>query len=1228
MKKRIACFIMTLIMLVSLVPTAAISASAASYTVSEAAITVLKKMTSLKTSCYRVGDTSEFRIGYGTVCSAGKHKIDKNGEIIVTDSKGKVIENAHAHKISERQADAMLRESLAQLDKKVDSFATSSKVGLSQAQHDALVVFSYGVGTAWMSGTNAVKTAIVSGARSADLLSAMVSVYGKGSEARRKVEVNMYCNGIYSNVVPSSYNKVTYDPNGGAVAGLATNEKYEIYMDSSTTTGHPVVPTKKDHKFMGWYLEENGATTFMPNLTAACRGKTLKAYWQKNGASTTNASTVGTEVSYSIEKSSLASRIIYSMPDKEKTRWANGEVVTLDNDSRYKNVWKVRIVREFIDGSNVKWGLLDGYTDQWVIISNNAGITVEASANAIAKATVRYSGGSVRVRSGAGTGFPIVGSVSNGQTLDILEMKTVNGHKWGRITSGWFCLTYASVTMLGNNTDVDVTSEGALAYTYSANMTGTPEGVYVTSNSNSNRIEDKYTDDLVTGKAVTVTNMTLTDGYLWVKISWDAKYNEVVNQETGETVERHTTAYGWVQVNDANVPDSKKAALSISSSPVQIGPVTYTVAAEELTVRFGPSSGDTAQFRMNRGVQFEVKTIRLIGEEIWGETVELNVVNNKYQGGDLSGNGEYKGGWVNLSSKYVSRTSLPTVEGGNNLSPIGKTATIVNTDSVRVRVTSALYGRQVGTLARGTTANILEIDDGWYNLDIDVDNDPETGSWVFEDYVQVNDGYVNTSGSNTTTVNNPDGTKTTTTTVGKGVVANTYSGVNFRSGAGIGYDFLGKLLPGTAVDILETKNAGATKWGRVNYNGREGWVCMDYITMISSTTTTTTTTTGNGTGVKDFSTIDKTTTTAVYTGYVPYDASDAEAIDSEKAQGAEGCYIWATPKHNQDPFYAVRKLNGGESVTIYELLAVTEKVEVNGEAGDMLEEVDPEKADQEDASTGGHGTVEKVEKTITSYWARTNDGYIFNPQKNVTLDPLDEKVHTLTGSDTLNVRNWANGEEIYGELKKGDQVKVTNLQIVNDKVWGKIDYEQDGYSEGWVRLDYMSEGAYYEEKVTNTQTNTTNNGGTAGANGNVGNTGNTGGLATNAGGYRYTGKVINVTDANPLKVRNSASTGAGIATTLKNGASLVIYETTISENMAWGRCDAGWVYLYYVDLTPATAGVVDARVVYNDNTIIYSDSNGSSTVGTYARMSVIDIYEIVGKMARTDQGWVNTDNLL
>src|SRR5699024_6710706 len=131
----------------------------------------------------------------------------------------------------------------------------------------------------------------------------------------------------------------------------------------------------------------------------------------------------------------------------------------------------------------------------------------------------------------------------------------------------------------------------------------------------------------------------------------------------------------------------------------------------------------------------------------------------------------------------------------------------------------------------------------------------------------------------------------------------------------------------------------------------------------------------------------------------------------------------------------------------------------------------------------------------------------------------------------------------------------------------------------------------------------------------IGDTGNTGGggFVNNSGGYRYTGKVINT---NELNVRSTASTNSSKTTTLKSGASLVIYETTSAENMDWGRCDAGWVYLYYVDLTPCVEGAVDARVVYQDNTIIYKDVNRQETAGTYARMSVVDIYEIVGEMAR------------
>ena len=360
---------------------------------------------------------------------------------------------------------------------------------------------------------------------------------------------------------------------------------------------------------------------------------------------------------------------------------------------------------------------------------------------------------------------------------------------------------------------------------------------------------------------------------------------------------------------------------------------------------------------------------------------------------------------------------------------------------------------------------------------------------------------------------------------------------------------------------------------------------MDYVTMVSYNEVLPETAPNGGSYVESFDKADKTTTTAVYTGKM---AADAEVLRN--------------PTVNAKNKEFIRNAVTGENVTIYELAKVTEVVQ------------------SDDEVTGNVTTNTTV--TTTTYWARINDGWVEDPEQCLQLYALDEKVHTQTSVEKLNVRkgyddhNANESGDVFDVLIKGDQVTVTALDIIDDKVWGRIDTNE---GTGWIRLDYMSEGALYVQAPV--QNNTT----TAPSAPVLGQGSSTGGYVNNSSGYRYTGKIIR---ANEVNVRATPSTSASKTTSLKNGAALVIYETTIAENMAWGRCDAGWVYLYYVDLTPVVNGAVDARVVYNDNTIIYSDVNCTSVAGSYSRMSTIDIYEIVGKMARTEQGWVNTDNLL
>ena len=208
MKKRLTCLALALLLLVGLLPTAALSASAASLKTSEAAITVLKKMTTFSKTCKQYGKTDDFRIGYGTACKETGHKVNPDGAL---------GEGHKPHDITEAQADKALRKALEDFDKKLNSFASANKLTLTQQQHDALVLFSYDCGTAWMDGQGLVKTAVVNKAGASELLNAMIQWTGEKNLDRRKIEVNMYCNNVYSNVPPKSYDKVTYDADGGSI---------------------------------------------------------------------------------------------------------------------------------------------------------------------------------------------------------------------------------------------------------------------------------------------------------------------------------------------------------------------------------------------------------------------------------------------------------------------------------------------------------------------------------------------------------------------------------------------------------------------------------------------------------------------------------------------------------------------------------------------------------------------------------------------------------------------------------------------------------------------------------------------------------------------------------------------------------------------------------------------------------------------------------------------------
>lgn len=1192
MKKRIVCALLTLILLLGMVPATALTASAASLTTSEAAITVLKQLEGYSATCNEAG-----YIGYHTKC----------------ESKG-----AHgAHKTTQSAADKALRAELATLDKAVSSFASTNGLPLTQSKHDALVLFSFQNGTSWVNGTGGFRAAVISGQKGDDFLNAILDWSNRDDDTRRKVEANMYLNGIYSISAPTNYVSVVYDANGGAING----EEVRTYSYDVSNKPQPhLVPTRKGYTFTGWYCEGKLVTSLSANLD----GKTLEARWMDDSNKPWSAEGDG----YQVALSQLVSQDVYNytVDKKDNTKItfsqeknSKGNVIKA---SAYATNGYLTISKEYIDKNGTKWGIIQGVA-LWVKLpgsttssstttteSNSIDVTVKvtnsyvnrresasiygtkngsydlgtslriidtaskdgflwgkvakeatgtesvgwialmytnydsvrnesnsyATGSVIATGFITYNG-YVNVRSNAGTVNSIVGSLYKGTQVNIYETKYVNGLEWGRTEIGWFCMSYANVTRLTeekvNGNDVNYVS---YVFTGVTQVGGNDTEVTVYDAPDGNKVTT-----VKPGVSVTVTAFAEgKDGCTWGKIS-----------------------QGWVLV-------STKAG---NACYVKLDSAKFTVT-NEVTVRNQPGNGSERINTLSVNVGFAVNgsyQVVVTGENLWGYADVLDSETS---------------GWINLSSKYVKRDDAPTV-GSTTTTTTGKIATIVGADSVRVRGDGSLSGKVIGSIKQGTTVNILGEKNGWYKIDYKCTDEDGVDSWVYGQYVQVSEGTVSgdTTGSTTT-----DG-------IGVGIIANTYGGVNLRATPGTSGVLKGKILPGTQVNILETRTVGTTKWGRVE----NGWICMDYVQIISDLPDDVLAALGGGNGTTGNG---SSTTTgaevAVYTGTVA-------------AEG--GVTVYAEPDKSAT---VIRTLGAGEHVTIHELKTVVTSQTVEATQTDLGPDATTNESDGSSSTT--------IVKT-TTYWARVNDGYIVNPQDNLSLDTLDEAVYTVTESDTLNVRENAGTEyDKVFKLLKGDQVKVTNVKIIGGNVWGNIECDE---GTGWASLAYMTKGAVSTNNGGNTGSGNANTGTTGGTTGTTGTTGNVTGSTGNTGavsssGYIYTGKVVNTES---VRVRNTASTTATVSTNLKKGASLVIYETCISEGMAWGRCDAGWIYLYYVDLTPVN-GAVDARVVYTDNTVIYSDKDGSSTVGTYCKMAVIDIYEIVGKMARTDLGWVSTDNLL
>lgn len=213
------------------------------------------------------------------------------------------------------------------------------------------------------------------------------------------------------------------------------------------------------------------------------------------------------------------------------------------------------------------------------------------------------TGSALNVRSGAGTNYGVISSVYKGQTVTIVETKTVSGTTWGRMASGgWISLQY---TNYGGTTTPEVPETPETPATpetpgTSVNITGTITASIL--NVRATPGTGSVVSKLYKGQSVTVTETKIVDGTTWGK-----------------------TSSGWISMDYVSTSGNSNGG---------------TASGVKCTI-----TGDTVNVRTGAGTNYPVTSTVTRGQTV-------TIVANAY---DTNGNywGQLSsGGWVSMT--YVA----------------------------------------------------------------------------------------------------------------------------------------------------------------------------------------------------------------------------------------------------------------------------------------------------------------------------------------------------------------------------------------------------------------------------------------------------------------------------------------------------------------------------------------------------------------------------------------------
>ena len=612
MNKRIICLVLTAALMLGVLllnaPTAhAEKEESVRYTLSQKAIDILKKDEGFESKPY--WDYHHYSIGYGTMCPDDKVSYYKKNPI------------------TKEEGEKMLKEHAAKFEKAIYKFADKYGLKLTQYQLDALVLFSYNVGSAWTTETDGIfHNVIKKGATGNDVINAFVlwsktdDKYTSGKLRRRRCDANMYLNGVYSRTSPKNFCYTLFNLNGGK------SKSYLVQgYDSNITAVPSPVATYEGYIFEGWYTAASGGEK-VTILDADTNGATLYAHWRADdGKEAPEQKPTGVKVTVTKEGAQ---------------HYAGPGAAYKTKDGTVPSGKKIVIEETALVGDTM-WGR---YGDCWFDLSyTDYESVMEALRNRVLYTAKVKVGTKLNIRSGPSTGYDVVGSLKNGAKVEVKEEKKAGSTVWARIDKGWISTDYLKdIKYVVYDEPEDEEQEETTAPTEPAETTKPTEPAETTKPTEPAETTKPTEPEETTEptepqkpaepeKPKTITGVVKVNDKLRIRkgpgtsyaVAGYLKKNAKVTITETKTVKGTVwgkISKGWVSMDYITVTDTDSTTTTQKPSTETTTGKTYKVTASKLNVRKAAGTGNKIVSYYKKGAKVTVLETKKVGSTTWGRT--------------------------------------------------------------------------------------------------------------------------------------------------------------------------------------------------------------------------------------------------------------------------------------------------------------------------------------------------------------------------------------------------------------------------------------------------------------------------------------------------------------------------------------------------------------------------------------------------------------------------------